>query len=294
MNTVFSGFPETITKRRFQFKPTLARILNYLGLILLALIVGFPFYWMLLLSFRPETQIYSWPIEFLPVAPTLENYTALFSRPDLQIPRWFLNSVFISTTETILALIVCSMAAYAFARLKFRGRNIIFFSLLLALMIPTQVTLIPTFILVRNLGWLDSYQGVILPGVANVTAVFLLRQFFLAIPEELEEAAIIDGASRFRIYWQIILPNAKGGLVAMTIILFLGSWNNLLWPLIVLNRLEMRTLTVGLTVLQGSYSVNQMGLVMAGAAIASVPILIFYTVFQRHILKGVMTSGLKG
>ncbi|MCO5245738.1 MAG: carbohydrate ABC transporter permease [Anaerolineae bacterium] len=270
------------------------RILTYLTLIVLAIVIGFPFYWMLLLSFTPESQIYRWPIEFLHTNLTLENYREIFTRQDLQIPRWFFNSALIATVETILALLVCSMAAYGFARLTFPGRDLLFFSLLFALMIPAQVTLIPTFLLVRNFGWLDTYQGVILPGVASVFSVFLMRQFFLAVPIELEEAALIDGAGRFRIYWQIVLPLTRAGLVAVTIFIFLGSWNNLFWPLIVLNRLEMRTLTVGLTVLRGTYGGDQMGLVMAGAAVASIPILIFYAVFQRQILKSVMMTGLKG
>jgi multiple sugar transport system permease protein len=208
--------------------------------------------------------------------------------------RWFINSVVVASLETLLTLLVCSLAAYGFARLEFPGRNKIFYALLFALMVPGQVTLIPTFLLVRNLGWLDSYQGVVLPEVAGVFGVFLLRQFFLSLPRELEEAAVIDGAGRFRIYWQIALPLIRSGLIAMTIFVFLGSWNNLFWPLIVLNRLEMRTLTVGLTVLRGTYGAEQMGLVMAGAAVASIPVLIFYAFFQRQILQSIALTGIKG
>ena len=295
MATTIPNADITTTERRpRRVKTSGGRVLTYVILIALAVLVGFPFYWMMVLSFTPESQIYTWPIEFIPSTVTLDNYHAIFTRPDLQIPRWFLNSAVIAGVETLLSLLVCSMAAYGFARLTFPGRDTLFFSLLFALMIPAQVTLIPTFILVRNLGWLDTYQGVILPGVAGVFAVFLMRQFFLSVPIELEEAALIDGAGRFRIYWQIVLPLTRAGLVALTIFIFLGSWNNLFWPLIVLNRLEMRTLTVGLTVLRGTYGTDQMGLVMAGAAVASIPILLFYAVFQRQILKSVMMTGLKG
>lgn len=266
----------------------------YAALIALAIIVGFPFYWMLLLSVTPENEIYQWPLRFLPTNPTLANYIQIFTRQDLQIGRWLVNSVIVATGETVLTLLVCSLAAYGFARLEFPGRNQLFYALLFALMVPAQVTLIPTFLLVRNLGWLDSYQGVILPEVAGVFGVFLLRQFFLSLPRELEEAAVIDGAGRLRIYWQIALPLIRSGLVAMTIFVFLGSWNNLFWPLIVLNRLEMRTLTVGLTVLRGAYGADQMGLVMAGAALASLPILLFYAVFQRQILQSISLTGIKG
>jgi multiple sugar transport system permease protein len=266
----------------------------YTGLGALAVIVGFPFYWMVIISFTPENEIYRWPLRFFPANPTLANYVEVFTRQDLQMSRWFLNSVILATSETILTLVVCSLAAYAFARLEFPGRNAIFYSLLFALMVPTQVTLIPSFLLVRYLGWLDSYQGVVLPEVAGVFGVFLLRQFFLGVPRELEEAAVIDGAGRLRIYWRIALPLVRSGLVAVTIIVFLGSWNNLFWPLIVLNRLEMRSLTVGLTVLRGTYGAEQMGLVIAGAAVASIPVLIVYAIFQRQILQSITLTGLKG
>ncbi|MEZ4622769.1 MAG: carbohydrate ABC transporter permease [Caldilineaceae bacterium] len=270
------------------------RTATYVGLFGLAITVGFPFYWMMALSFTPESQIYRWPLQLAPATPTFENYNLLFARPDLMIPRWLFNSLYIASAETVLGLFICSMAAYGFARLEFPGRDKLFYSLLFALMVPTQVTLIPTFLLVRWLGWLDSYHGVIWPGVASVFSVFMLRQFFLSVPRELEEAAFIDGASRFRIYWQIVLPLARSGLVALTIFLFLGSWNNLFWPLIILNRLEMRTLTVGLTVLRGTYGADQMGMVMAGATVASIPVLIFYAIFQRQIMKSIMLTGIKG
>lgn len=280
--------------RRRRVRPTWSGAGLYAFLLSLGVIVGFPFYWMLLISVTPQSQIYRWPIRFLPVAPTLENYVQIFTRPDLQVARWFANSVFVASLETLLTLLVCSLAAYGFARLEFPGRNLIFYSLLFALMVPSQVTLIPSFLLVRWLGWLDSYQGVVLPEIAGVFGVFLLRQFFLSVPRELEEAATIDGASRLRIFGQIALPLVRSGLVAITIIVFLGSWNNLFWPLIVLNRLEMRTLTVGLTVLRGTYGAEQMGVVMAGAAVASVPVLIVYGIFQRQILQSISMTGLKG
>src|SRR5690606_18097385 len=153
-------------------------------------------------------------------------------------------SVVVSTTVTLLSLFISSLTAYGFSRLEFPGRNFIFVSILFALMVPGEVTLIPVFLLVRNFGWLDTYNALIWPAMANVFGVFLLRQFFMSIPKEMEEAAVIDGAGRFRIYWQIILPLSRSALVALTIFTFLGSWNDLFWPLIVLNRLEMRTLPV--------------------------------------------------
>jgi multiple sugar transport system permease protein len=271
----------------------LGRFAQHASLIVLAFVVGFPIYWMLVVSITPPNEIYRWPLQFWPDTPTLGNYHEVFTRQDLQIGRWFINSVIVSVAITIVSLFVSSLAAYAFARLEFPGRNAILIGILFTLMVPTQVTLIPIFLLIRSLGWLDTYNALIWPAAANVFGVFLLRQFFSSIPTELEEAAIIDGAGRFRIYWQIILPLSKAAMIALMIFIFLAAWNDLFWPLIVLNRLEMRTLPVGLTVLQGTYD-QEMGLVMAGAAVASIPVLVFYAIFQRRILQGVMLTGMGG
>lgn len=262
-------------------------------LIVLAIVVGFPIYWMLAVSITPPNEIYRWPLQFWPDTPTLENYRLVFTRQDLQLGRWFMNSLVVSVAITIVSLFVSSLCAYGFARLTFPGRNVLFVGMLFTLMVPTEVTLIPAFLLIRRLGWLDTYNALIWPAAANVFGVFLLRQFFLGIPTELEEAAIIDGAGRFRIYWQIVLPLSTAAMIALTIFIFLAAWNDLFWPLIVLNRLEMRTLPVGLTVLQGTYD-QEMGLIMAGAAVASIPVLIFYAIFQKRILQGVMLTGMGG
>ncbi|OUC08715.1 N-acetyl-D-glucosamine ABC transporter permease, partial [Litorilinea aerophila] len=219
----------------------LHRLLLYAALIALAVVVGFPIYWMLVVSITPSEQVFAWPLQFWPQTPTLEHYREVFTRQDLQVGRWLINSVIVSTAATAVALFISSLTAYGFARLRFPGRDFLFMLILFTIMVPGQVTLIPVFLLVRWLGWLDTYHALIWPGAANVFGVFLLRQFFLSIPREMEEAAVIDGASRFRIYWQIILPLSQSALIALTIFLFLGAWNDLFWPLIVLNRLEMRT-----------------------------------------------------
>lgn len=278
-----------------RFKPTkmLSQLPLYLFLFGLAVIVGFPIYWSLVVSITPSSQVYAWPIQMWPANPTLEHYVEVFTRQDLQLTRWFINSVVVSLSVTVVGLFISSLTAYGFARLEFPGRNTIFVAILFTLMVPGQVTLIPVFILIRSLGWLDTYHALIWPAAANVFGVFLLRQFFLSIPKELEEAAVIDGAGRFRIYWQIILPLSKAALIALMIFIFLGSWNDLFWPLIVLNRLEMRTLPVGLTVLQGAYT-QERALIMAGAVVASAPVLLFYAVFQRRIIEGVMLTGMGG
>lgn len=278
---------------RFRLRTLLSRLGMHAFLLILTVLVGFPIYWTFVVSITPSEQVFNWPLQLFPEAPTLEHYREVLTRQDLQLPRWFLNSVVVSTTITLLSLFICSLTAYGFARLEFPGRNFLFVSILLALMVPMEVTLIPVFLLVRSLGWLDTYNALIWPAMANVFGVFLLRQFFSSIPKEMEEAAVIDGASRFRIYWQIILPLSQSGLAALTIFIFLGAWNDLFWPLIVLNRLEMRTLPVGLTVLNGTYT-QERALIMAGAVIASAPILFFYAIFQRRIIAGVMLTGMGG
>jgi multiple sugar transport system permease protein len=256
-------------------------------------VIGFPFLWVVSQSFMSNTEIFDVPPRLIPRHPTLENYYAVFTRQDLQLGRWFINSVFVSSAITILVLAVASTAAYAFARLRFPGRDIIFYAALATMMIPGQVTLIPIFLLMRDLKFLDTYHALIWPAGANVFGVFLLRQFFMTIPIELEEAAILDGASRFGVYRRVVLPLSSSALVALGIFTFLGSWNDLFWPLIVLNRLEMRTLPVGLAILVGEYGYER-ALGMAGATVALVPVLIFYTIFQRRIIEGVTLTGMGG
>jgi multiple sugar transport system permease protein len=211
----------------------------------------------------------------------------------LPVFRWFLNSMFASLSITALVLLLSSLSGFAFGRLEFPGRDVIFFILLTSLMVPGAVTLIPVFILLRNLNFLDSPNALIWPAGASVGGIFLLRQHFQGIPKELEEAAVVDGASRFRVYWQICLPLVKGTLIALGIFTFLGSWNDLFWPLIVLSDRNRLTLPAGLAILgQGNYV--QRGITMAAAVIASLPPLVLYIIFQRRIVAGISTTGLAG
>ncbi len=266
----------------------------YFFLILMVLVVGFPLLLLIGESFMHSNEIIRWPPIVIPGNPTIENYTKLFSQDNLQLPRWLFNSVLAAGGTTFVVIILCSMAAYAFARLRFPGRNILFFIFLATIMIPGQVTLIPNYLLMRDLKFLDTYNALIWPGVANVFGVFLLRQFFMAIPRELEEAAILDGATRFGVYWRVIMPLSVNALVALGIFVFLNNYNDLFWPLLVTNRTEMRTLPAGLTVMNGAYGTLDRGLVLAGAAFASVPVLIVYIIFQRRILKGITLTGMGG
>ncbi len=268
-------------------------IVSYLVLTPLAFFCLVPIVYMISQAFTPEQDTMVWPIRWIPERPTLENFSRLLSDQSLPLLRWFSNSMFVAVSITLLVLLLSSLSAYAFARLEFPGRDALFFFLLISLMIPSAVTLIPVFLLLRDLRFLDSYNALIWPAGAGVGGIFLLRQHFQSIPKELEEAAAIDGADRFRIYWQICLPQVRSALVALGIFTFLGSWNDLFWPLIVLSdRLNM-TLPVGLAILgQGNYV--QRGLVMAAAVVASTPPLLLYTIFQRRIIQGVATTGLGG
>ncbi len=207
--------------------------------------------------------------------------------------RFFVNSLFVSITVTLGQVLTSSLAAYAFARLRFKFRDQLFLGYLATMMIPGTVTMIPVFILIKKLGWIDTYAALILPGMFSAYGTFLLRQFFLSIPKDLEESAVIDGASKLTIYWKIIMPLSKPALATLTTFVFLWVWNDFMWPLIVTNSMEMKTLPVGLSAFQGLYTTNWT-LLMAAAVIVLIPVLILYVFNQRYFIKGIALSGLKG
>lgn len=252
-----------------------------------------PLLYMTSMAFTHESNQLNFPIEWLPDPITTLNFAHIFADKTLPIVTWFTNSLFVSTVGTLIVVFFSSLSGYAFARLDFPFKNLLFSLLLFSLMIPSAVTLIPSFLLLRDLKLLNSYHAIWWPAAASVTGIFLMRQHFYAIPRDLEDAALVDGASRFRIYWQVCLPLVSGAMVALFIFTFLGLWNDLFWPLIVLSERDMMTLPVGLIVVQqGSYI--QRGLAFAGAFIASMPVLLFYAIFQRRIIAGVTTTGLAG
>ncbi len=268
-------------------------LLLWLIFLPLAFIVIVPLIYMFSMAFTLEENQLAYPIEWIPQPPTLSNFVKIFVDPQLPIARWFINSLLIATIGTGIIIFLSSLSGYAFARLEFPGKSFLFSLLIFSLMIPAAVTLIPVFLLLRDLKILNTYQAIWWPAAASVTGIFLMRQHFFSIPTELEDAARVDGAGRFRIYWQICLPLVRGAIVALFIFSFLGLWNDLFWPLIVLSDRPMLTLPVGLLVIQqGSYI--QRGLAFAGAFIASTPVLIFYAFFQRKIIAGITTAGLAG
>ncbi|HEX8231353.1 MAG TPA: carbohydrate ABC transporter permease [Chloroflexia bacterium] len=268
-------------------------VINYVILSILALIFLLPLVWMLSTSLKPKREWFSATIEWIPKTFTLENYTKIFGNATTPIERWFLNSLFVATVFTILILVVDALAAYAYARMEFPGRKQLFGLLLATLFLPGIMFLVPNFVTVANVGLLNNYGGVILPGLAGVFGVFFLRQFFAALPKELEEAAEIDGANRFQTFFKIVLPLSKPALATLAIITFLASWNDFLWPLLVLKDRNLQTLPPGLRTLQGAYT-SEYGLMMAGAVIVAIPVLIIYIAMQRFIVASVASTGLKG
>lgn len=273
----------------------LGTVLSYGLLILITLLILFPLFVTISQSFQINSTLYNYPPTIITTDPTLQNWNNLFAREDLMLPRWLANSLVAASAHTLLVLAISAPAAYAFARLNFPGKNILFILLLATLMIPGDVRLIPNYLVLRDLGMLNSLLALILPGAANVFGVFLLRQFFQSIPTELEEAAIIDGASRFGVFWRIILPLSVPALVALSIFVFQANWNDFLWPLVVTNNIEQRTLPVGLSILSGTYGPQERGLVLAAAVFSTLPVLAIYLLFQRQIINGVtFTSGFGG
>lgn len=260
-------------------------------LMLLAAIFVFPVFWAFVSSLKTLGEIFIYPPKIFPEDPYWENYKTVLTG-SIPFPRFMLNSLIVALGRTAGVVITSALAAYAFARLRFRGREGLFLIYVGTLVIPFQVTMIPVFVIVRNLHWVDTYLALIVPGMFSAFGTFLLRQFFLTLPRDLEEAAIIDGCSFFRIFWQIILPLSKPALASLSIFTFVGTWNEFLWPLIIINETKMKTVTLGLSIFQGLYF-TEWHLVMAATIIAiSVPLLL-YVFLQKYFVKGIALTGLK-
>lgn len=271
----------------------LQHLLLYIVLILIALVIIVPLLWMLSTSLKPKSEWFLPQIYWIPRTFTWDNYEKILNNSTLPIARWFLNSVLVSSIATVLIVALDSVAAYAYARMEFPGRRILFGLLLATLFLPGMMFLVPNFLTISSLGLLNSYAGVIMPGLAGVFGVFFMRQFFESLPRELEEAAYIDGATRIQTFLYVALPLAKPALATLGIITFLASWNDFLWPLLVLKDRQLLTLPPGLRTLQGAYT-SEYGQMMAGAVITSVPVLMLYALLQRYIVESVQTTGLKG
>lgn len=270
---------------------TLVRSLTWMLLVIGAVTMILPFLWMVSTALKENQFVLSMPPQLIPNPVSLESFTRLTEL--YPIVRIFGNSVFVAVAITLGQLITCSMAAYAFARMKFRGSNVLFVLYLATLMIPSQVTITPLFIMMRYLDWINTYQGIIAPGVFSAFGTFLLRQSFLSLPRELEEAAFIDGASHWTVFRKIILPLARPALATLTVFAFMDAWNAFLWPLFVARNIEIMTLPVALSTLHGRY-LTEWNLVMAGGVITIVPMVIVFIFAQKYFIRGVVMSGIKG
>ncbi|KXG43888.1 carbohydrate ABC transporter permease [Tepidibacillus decaturensis] len=272
-----------------QRKIRFSKIFLYAILILYAVVTVLPFLWALSSSFKPLSEILEGSMNFVPKNFTFDNYRQIFVEQAL-FPRWLLNSVIIGVVGTSLNLLFNSMAGYALARLSFPGMNSLFILILAVLMIPAQVTMIPNYLILKTLGWLNSYQGLIVPGMVNATFIFMMRQFFINFPKELEEAAAIDGLSRFGTFFRIVLPLARPALAAQATFVFMGFWNNFMGPLVILSDQEMFTLPIGLNTFKDQY-VSYWNLIMAASMVFTLPVLVIYAFFNRYFIKGITFTG---
>ena len=279
---------DAATGRRL-FTP--GKIMLYALLILITLFFVVPLLWMLSTSLKLESAVFR-DRSFIPAEPTLANFETLLGSNSARVFRWMFNSVGVSTIGTALTVLLTSLSAYAFARIDFRFKNLLFALLVTTLLLPSIMFLVPQYLLISQLGLLNSWQAFMLPGLASTFGVFFMRQFFLSIPVELEEAAYVDGAGRFRTFFSVILPLAAPAIATLAVITFLGFWNDYLWPLVTCQGAGC-TLSPGLRNLQGTYS-TQFGILMAGAVLSAVPVLTLYVFAQRYIVQSVTSSGIKG
>ena len=296
---------QTRSSSRQRLEVTLIRVLLYVVLFAAAISMLIPFVWMLFTSLKPEESIFEMPPRVFTTDYTLAHYVRALTRGKFGI--YFINSMIVACTATLLNVLLNAMAGYAFARLRWRLRETMFMVILAVMMLPGLIALIPTFLMVKwtpwaggnnwlgqgGTGWLDSYAGLILPSVGNGFYVFLLRQFFLTLPTELEDAARVDGASEIGIFWRIILPLSKAVLAVVAIFSFQAVWNDFLWPLVIVQSDKMRTVQLGLTLFQSQHRVDW-GVLMAGTTIATFPTIVLFLFAQRYFVQGIALTGIKG
>ncbi len=267
-----------------------AAIARYLLILAAAASMIVPFLWMVSTSLKAPGSVLTVPPEIIPRSPTLDSYRRVAET--IPIVRMVGNSLFVTVATVALQLATCAMSAYAFARMRWKGRDVLFLVYLATLMVPGQVTITPLFILIKELGWNNSYQALILPAATSAFGTFLLRQAMISIPREYEEAAFLDGATHWTVFRTIVLPMSRTSLATLAVFSAMGAWNDFLWPLIVLKDPEKMTLPVGLSLLQGRYT-NDWNMIMAGAVISVVPIVGAFFLAQRSFVNGMVSSGLK-
>lgn len=290
--------------RRRQFEHFGGKALVYLLLIVGSIIFVAPFVWMVTASFQSVSDMFRWPPSWIPRSPSFDSYVRFFEQE--RIGRYFLNSAYVALAVTALQLFTSSLAAYTFAKRRFPGRDALFMITLGTMMIPGQVTLIPNYVILRHIpffggndafgsggsGWLDSYWGLIVPQAATAFGIFLMRQYMKSIPDDLLDAARVDGATEFRIYWQIVMPLCRPALAALGIFTFSYVWDDFFWPLIITSSEELRTLPLGLALFVVRNR-TAWDLLMAGSVITTIPVLVVFLVFQRHFIRGIAVTGMK-
>ncbi len=289
--TQSKGYPE-YSQGRMRARKAGTTVLWYVLLVFMALGTTLPFLWIFLTSLKgPADAVFSIPPQLIPQDPTLANYTRAWNL--LPIGNFFINSIIVSAFTVVTNVLICSLAAYPLAKMKFKGNNVIFFLLLATLVVPVQLTYIPSYVLAVNVfKYYDSLQALILPSMASALNIFLLRQAFRAVPNDLIEAAKMDGASELRTWWSILLPVVRPSLATVAILTFVNSWNDFLWPSLMLPTMANKTLTVGLAALQGMF-VSDFRAVAAGVGMTVIPIMIFFIVFQRYFVRG-LSGAVKG
>jgi ABC-type glycerol-3-phosphate transport system permease component len=271
---------------------TLLKASIYLLLAATAAFMVFPFVWMLVSSLKPFEEIFAGDT-FLPGNPTLDNYVSFFDQR--RAARSLFNSFYIASAATLLSLLLCAMGGYGFAKFRFPGRNVLFGFVIATLAIPFAAILVPLFVMMRNtFGWVDTPWPLIIPGAANAFGIFFMRQYMLSIPDELLDAGRVDGASELRIFWRIVLPLSRPALIVLGIIFFIASWNNFLWPLVILQSEENWTLPLTLRSLQGPPGRTPYDVLMAGSVVSTVPLLIGFLVLQRRLVAGIMAGSVRG
>jgi multiple sugar transport system permease protein len=274
------------TIRNIVFRKILMRVL----LIVVATIMLFPFLWMISGAFKPSDEVMEYPPKIIPSEIRYENFTELFK--EVPFGRYMINSFIVAGSVTIFSLLFHSMAGYALARLRFPGKRFLFIGILSTMMIPFYAIVIPLFIIIRQVGWYDTYLGLIIPWIPHAFGIFLLRQYYITFPKELVDAAVIDGCSHIGVFFRIALPLSKPILAALGVIFFISNWDRFLWPLIITSSAEMRVVPLGIVQLKGQY-VAHWNLILAGATIACIPTIIIFILLQNFIVKGIKTTGIK-
>jgi multiple sugar transport system permease protein len=274
-----------------RWRSTLASGLAFAVLLVLAIIWLVPLAWAVDTALKPESETIAIPVSWISSNFTLDAFRQVLDAGN--ILKWYFNSALTSVIITVVVVLLASLAAFSFSRVPFRGRGVLFWVVLAGIMIPPQILIVPLFTEMNTFGFINTYQGIILPQIASPIAVFIFKQFFDGLPHELEDAALVDGASRFRIYWQIFLPLSRPAMAAVAIFTFVISWNYWLWPFIALTGTNMMTIPVGLATVQSAYGIHN-AQIMASAVLGGLPLLVVFLFFQRQIVQGIAGTGLKG